>query len=96
MQVSPGRDRFVLFAGKASSSPQIAPKPLPLAGVDPDALYEVAVVEPAPWAPPALSRGPVALRDGPIRATGRWLMGAGVTLPWSFPETIWVLEGRRL
>ena len=96
VQVSPGRDRFILFAGKAASSPQIAPKPLPLAGLDPDAIYEVAVAEPAPWAPPALSRGPVALRDGPIRATGRWLMGAGVTLPWSFPETIWVLEGRRL
>ena len=96
VQVSRDGDRFVLFAGKAASSPQIAPKPLPLAGLDPDALYEVAVAEPAPWAPPALSRGPVALRDGPIRATGRWLMGAGVTLPWSFPETIWVLEGRRL
>ena len=96
VQVAEDGDRFVLFAGKGASSPQIAPKPLPLAGLDADALYEIAVAEPAPWAPANLSRGPVALRDGPIRATGRYLMAAGITLPWSFPETIWVLEGRRL
>ena len=96
MQVAPDRERFVLFAAKTAPSPQIVPRPLPLAGLDPDARYELAVAEPAPWAPPALSRGPVALREGPIVATGRWLMEAGVVLPWSFPETIWVLEGRRL
>ena len=95
MQVSRDWSRFALFAGRAGTSAQTAPKPLRLTGLDPDATYEVAVAEPRPPVPPNLSRGPVALKNGPIRASGRYLMNAGVVLPWSFPASMWVLEGRR-
>ena len=43
-----------------------------------------------------LSRGDVALKDGPVVVSGQYLMRHGVTLPWSFPQTIWVVEGERL
>jgi len=28
--------------------------------------------------------------------SGQYLMNHGVTLPWSFPERMWVIEGTRL
>jgi alpha-galactosidase len=31
-----------------------------------------------------------------LRLSGTYLMQHGVTLPWHFPETLWVLEGTRL
>ena len=31
-----------------------------------------------------------------IEVPGAWLAGHGLTLPWSFPETMWVVEGERL
>jgi alpha-galactosidase len=57
-------------------------------------MYEVALVNRG--TAPALSRGNPALKDGPLTLSGAYLMNHGVTLPWSFPETMWVLEGHRL
>jgi alpha-galactosidase len=31
-----------------------------------------------------------------VEVTGPYLMRHGVTLPWSFPERMWVLEGEKL
>ena len=42
---------------------------------------------------PALSRGDPLLKSGPVTLTGGYLMNHGLTLPWSFPETMWVVEG---
>jgi alpha-galactosidase len=86
--------RFVVFAGRAAASAQIAPRPLRLTGLDPAARYRVSLRnrEDAP----ALSRGPVALKRAPLELSGAALMNHGLALPWSFPETIWVLEGMRL
>ena len=86
--------RFVVFAGQARSSSQIAPRPLRLTRLDPAARYEVTLINRASAS--HLSRGQLALKDGPVTLTGQALMHHGLTLPWRFPETMWVLEGRRL
>jgi alpha-galactosidase len=88
--------RFVVFAGKAQTSSQISPRPLRLTRLDPQARYRVNLVNRNNMAPPALSRGHPILKEKPIEVSGTWLMTNGVTLPWSFPETMWVLEGARL
>ena len=93
-QLAEGGGRFVVFAGKADSSRQIAPRPLPLARLSPDALYRVELVNRDDA--PGLSRGTPQLKEGPVTLSGRYLMSHGLTLPWSFPETMWVIEGVRL
>jgi len=94
LQRSADGARFVVFAGQAAASAQIAPRPLRLNGLDPAATYRVALRNPQD-APPQ-SRGPVALRNGPMELTGRWLMSHGLTLPAAWPATMWVIEGERL
>ncbi len=93
-QMAEDASRFVLFAGKTDTSPQIAPRPLRLTALEPDALYRVDLINRADA--PALSRGTPALRSGPLKLSGRYLMTHGLTLPWHFPETMWVVEGARL
>tara|TARA_R110002094_G_scaffold3941_4_gene12396 strand:- start:13339 stop:15435 length:2097 start_codon:yes stop_codon:yes gene_type:complete len=86
--------RFVVFAGKAGTSAQIAPRPLQLTRLDSNARYRVSLRNRGSAA--ALSRGTLTLKDGPVILTGTALMHNGLALPWSFPETMWVLEGERL
>ncbi|WP_043920618.1 alpha-galactosidase [Jannaschia aquimarina] len=86
--------RFVVFAGKAATSTQIAPRPLRLTSLEPGATYRVALCDAD--ALPALSRGTPLLKDGPVDLPGAWLMHHGLVLPWDFPETMAVIEGRRL
>jgi len=86
--------RFVVFAGKAATSTQIAPRPLRLTSLDPEAMYDVALINRSNA--PLLSRGMPALKEGHQKLSGAYLMHHGVTLPWSFPESMWVLEGTRL
>lgn len=86
--------RFVVFAGKAATSAQISPRPLRLTGLAPDALYHIDLANREDT--PNLSRGTPALKDRAITLSGRYLMQHGITLPWSFPETMWVIEGKRL
>ena len=93
-QITREGDRFVVFAGKEDTSTQIAPRPLRLTRLDPAARYRVTLIN--RHTAPALSRGKPALKEGPIDVSGAWLMGQGVTLPWHFPATMWVLEGERL
>ncbi len=88
--------RFVVFAGKADTSAQTVPRPLRLTGLDPQARYRVSLKNRSDLAPPTLSRGGLILAKEAIDVSGAWLMNHGLTLPWSFPETIWVLEGNRL
>ena len=85
--------RFVVFAGKAATSTQIAPRPLRLTGLDPQARYRIDLANRNTLH--HLSRGPVALKDGPLDLSGAYLMHHGITLPWSFPEQMWVVEGER-
>ena len=85
--------RFVVFAGRAGASDQILPRPLRLTGLEPAALYHIDLVNREDT--PKLSRGAAVLKDRAIELPGAYLMSQGVTLPWSLPETMWVLEGRR-
>ncbi|SFD72664.1 alpha-galactosidase [Roseivivax sediminis] len=87
--------RFVVFAGIAATSAQIAPRPLRLTGLDPAARYRVALGN-AEDAPVGLSRGTPALKTGALELSGQALMAQGLTLPWSLPDRIWVIEGERL
>lgn len=94
VQTSPDGGRFVLFAGQAETSVQILPRPLRLAGLDPDATYRLRLRNPED-APPQ-SRGPNALKAGELTLSGRALMQRGVLLPVAWPATIWVVEGERV
>jgi alpha-galactosidase len=86
--------RFVVFAGKAATSHQIVPRPLRLTALDRDAQYRITLVNRDTAS--HLSRGAPLLKSGPMVVTGAYLMHHGVTLPWSFPERMWVLEGEKL
>jgi alpha-galactosidase len=94
VQVAAGGGRFVLFAGQAATSVQILPRPLRLTGLDPAARYTVTLKN-AQDKPPQ-SRGPNALKSGPLTLTGASLMQQGLMLPVAWPATMWVVEGTRL
>ncbi|WP_171103001.1 alpha-galactosidase [Ruegeria sp. HKCCD7255] len=93
-QTSDG-SRFVVFAGKTDTSSQIAPRPLRLTRLEADAQYRVELRDTA-TAPATLSRGNPALKQGPITVSGQYLMSQGLSLPWSFPQSMWVIEGHKL
>jgi len=90
-QLAQGGARFVVFAGKAAVSDQIAPRPLRLTRLSPDAQYRIDLINRGDAGP--LSRGAPALKSGPITLSGAYLMNHGLILPWSFPESMWVIEG---
>lgn len=94
IQVSAKGDKFAVFIGKADTSAQIAPRPQRLTGLDPDARYKITLANRI--TAPALSRGAPLLKEDPLEVSGAWLMSQGITLPWSFPNHMWVLEGHRL
>jgi len=93
-QMSQSGDRFVVFAGRAGASDQILPRPLCLTGLDPAASYRLwlANAEQAHH----LSRGQPAIKSGDVTLSGTFLMTHGLSLPWAFPETMWVIEGHRI
>ena len=90
-QLEQGGDRFVLFAGKSATSRQIAPRPIRLTRLSPEKRYRISLVNKADAS--HLSRGNQAIKFRDLELSGAYLMGQGVTLPWSFPETMWVIKG---
>lgn len=94
IQIAADGQRFVTFAGQAEMSRQILPRPLRLTGLDPQALYLVTLRNPEDL--PPQSRGPNALKSGPLTLSGQYLMTRGLLLPVAWPATIWVVEGERL
>ena len=93
MQIARDGSRFVLFAGQAESSTQVLPRPLRLTGLDPNARYCVTLINPEDA--PRQSRGPNALKSGPLTLSGQALMTRGLLLPLAWPATMWVVEGRK-
>jgi alpha-galactosidase len=87
-------DRFAVWSAQVEASRQILPRPLRLAGLEPQALYRVALANPKDAAPQ--TRGPCALRNRPLVLSGRHLMTAGLNLPIAWPATCWIVEGHRL
>lgn len=92
-QAQDGR-RFVVFSGVADTSSQIAPRPLCLTRLKPDAIYRITLLNGADA--PALSRGMPLLKERSMDVSGAYLMQRGLTLPWSFPDTMWVIEGAEI
>ena len=79
---------------KATTSSQIAPRPLRLTRLEPAAAYRVNLVNRDSAS--GLSRGTLTLKSEPVELSGTYLMNHGLTLPWSFPESMWVIEGTRV
>ncbi len=94
MQLAADGGRFVVFAGQADTSRQSLPRPLRLTGLEPGARYEVRLLNPEDA--PRQSRGPNAMKTGPLTLTGQMLMTRGILLPVAWPATMWVVEGRKL
>ncbi|WP_147127235.1 alpha-galactosidase [Shimia ponticola] len=95
-QMSTDASRFVAFIGKADTSAQILPRPIRMTRLDPAATYAVRLVNRNNVAPTTVSRAQQILKTDEIRVSGAYLMSQGVTLPWTFPCQMWVLEGERL
>ncbi len=93
-QLSQNGAQFVVFAGKADTSNQIAPRPLRLTKLVTDALYTIELVNRADAH--HLSRGDQLIKTTPMTLSGGYLMNHGITLPWSFPDSMWVLKGTKL
>jgi len=93
-QLAEDGSRFAVFAAQIRTSDQILPHPLRLAGLDPEAAYRITLANRRDA--PRLSRGSPLLKGKDLEISGQYLMSRGLVLPWRFPETIWVLEGRRL
>lgn len=97
MHVDAQMDRFILFKGQAGVSGPIAARPLRLAGLDPDALYEFTLVNPEDVTPKLNRYSATGFMGGEsICLSGRVLIQAGLPLPNAFPATIHVVEGRRI
>ncbi len=86
--------RFVVFAGKAAASSQIVPRPLRLTELDKNAKYRVELKNRDEAH--HLSRGAPVIKSESLEVSGAYLMQHGLTLPWSFPDRMWVIEGTRL
>ncbi|GAA6181386.1 alpha-galactosidase [Shimia sp. NS0008-38b] len=86
--------QFVVFAGKAATSAQIMPRPLRLTRLDADADYKIELINRSEAH--HLSRREMPLKSGPLTLNGQFLMQHGLILPWSFPDRMWVIEGRRV
>jgi alpha-galactosidase len=86
--------QFVVFAGKVTTSSQISPRPLRLAALELDATYRISLRNRDELS--ELSRGDSALKTQDLELSGTYLMRHGITLPWSFPERMWVVEGTRI
>jgi len=92
-QLAEDGSRFVVFAGRAEASAQVAPRPLPLTRLDKARYYRLQLLNGSDA--PRLSRGAPALKSGGLVLSGAWLMSFGLVLPWAFPQTMWVIKGDR-
>ena len=93
-QMAANAECFVVFAGSTDTSLQIAPRPLRLAGLEAQANYQIELVNKEELV--GLSRGTTALKQQQLTLSGAYLMNYGVTLPWQFPNAMWVVEGKKL
>tara|TARA_R110002020_G_scaffold96186_10_gene230552 strand:+ start:2216 stop:4369 length:2154 start_codon:yes stop_codon:yes gene_type:complete len=97
MTVDADKTRFILFAGQAGASAQIFPRPLRAAGLDPEAIYEIRLVNPEDVSRRANRRIVNTLPDGgTMRLSGALLMTIGLRLPNAAPASMTVVEGTRL
>lgn len=86
---------FRRLAGQSETSLQILPRPLRLTALDPQAKYTITLRNRAS-APRQSRSAPNALKTQSLTLTGAALMQNGITLPITWPASIWVLEGQRV
>lgn len=67
------------------------PRPLRLSSLAPEAIYRIELLNRDQA--PSLSRGDQLIKSAPLELSGAYLMDNSLTLPWSFPETMWVVKG---
>jgi len=97
MTVDADRNRFILFAGQAGASAQIFLRPLRAAGLQPDAIYDVKLVNPEDVSRRANRLIVNDLADGgTTRLSGAFLMSSGLRLPNAAPASMTVVEGTRI
>ncbi|MBU7581208.1 MAG: alpha-galactosidase [Porphyrobacter sp.] len=94
MMVTDG-DRAFALAAQTAFSPVFDAAPVRLAGLEPQAHYRVTL--PEPWPPRAQHylANPEAWREG-ITLSGAALMGHGLALPLTHPETAWVIAVEKI
>ena len=83
-------DKALALVAQTAFSPVFDAAPVRLAGLDPDARYRVTL--PGPWSPRAQHylANPDAWRAG-LTLSGAALMGHGLALPLTHPETAWLI-----
>jgi alpha-galactosidase len=97
MTVDGAADRFILFAGQAGASEQIYRRPVVAAGLDPDAVYEIRLVNPEDVSPLANRRMVNTLANGgTMQLSGAFLVSHGLRLPNAVPASMTVVEGQRI
>lgn len=93
-QLAADGSQFVLFVGKQQTSQQILPRPVSLTALDPNASYEIELINRDDAA--KLSRAELLIKQRSLTLSGRYLMSQGIQLPWQLPETMWVVQGKKL
>ncbi|WP_285711451.1 alpha-galactosidase [Erythrobacter oryzae] len=94
MMVTHG-DKALALVAQTAFSPVFDAAPVRLAGLDPEARYRVTL--PEPWPPRARHylAVPERWRDGLV-LSGTALMGQGLALPLTHPETAWLIALEKL
>lgn len=87
--------KALALAAQTAFSPVFDAAPLRLAGLDPAARYRVTLPEPWPEKARRYLANPEAWRSG-ITLSGTALMGQGLALPLTHPETAWLIALERL
>lgn len=95
VQVSADGTRFVAFIAHMTTAKWTQPQPIRLTGLNPNRTYSLTAR--ANQDTPSWALKTTALQNDPTRSTvttsGQSLMSLGLTLPQSFPATVWVIEG---
>jgi alpha-galactosidase len=95
MTVSNERTNFLLFSGSLESLRDETVQPLCLAGLDPSQRYRLKLLNADQLVDHATRHFPSPLLDGAgLVLSGAALMQAGIVLPFAFPQTMWVVEGK--
>jgi alpha-galactosidase len=86
---------FLLMSGSLESLRDESVQPLRLAGLDPSRRYRLKLLNADQMRDHATRHFPSPLLDGAgLVLSGAALMQAGIVLPFSFPQTMWVVEGK--
>jgi alpha-galactosidase len=88
-------DKALALAAQTGFSPIFDVAPLRLAGLEPQARYRVRLPEPWPAKARHYLANPDLWRSG-ITLSGAALMGQGLALPLTRPETAWIIALERL